>query len=74
MMFFLKWCFLQAKRRLKQQQQQQQEHGSAASAASSATFSARLGAVVALADSALRDINVGFAKTSGSDAVVAIMM
>jgi hypothetical protein len=71
----LNWCFLQAKRRLKQQQQQQQhDHGSASSAASSAAFSARLGAIVALADSALRDINVGFSKTSPSDAAVALMM
>jgi hypothetical protein len=66
---------LQAKRRLKQQQQASQlELVHAASSSTAGAFSSKLGAVVALADSALRDINVSFMKTSSSEAAVAQMM
>jgi len=61
----------QAQRRLKQQQAQA---GRDAAATSGSDFSSRLGAIVAIADGALRDMQVGFAKTSGSEAAVAQMM
>jgi hypothetical protein len=67
--------FSQAQRRLKQQQQQQQQQQRNQSVtAATSDFSSRLGAVVALADSALRDINAGFSKTSAPEAAVAQMM
>jgi len=54
--------------------QQQTQAGRDAAAAPASDFSSRLGAIVALADGALRDMQVGFAKTSGSEAAAAQMM
>ena len=65
----------QAQRRLKQQQQQQQPHSvGPATTARPSDLSSSLSAAVALADCALRDITIGFAKTSASEAAVAQMM
>ena len=64
----------QAQRRLKQQQQQQPHSVYPATTARPSDFSSRLGAAVSLADCALRDISIGFAKTSASEAAVAQMM